>query len=100
MTDATIYGVQAVLKIFEEHGVKISRAAFNQSHLPHLLDGKWAVKRFGLRGGVEFDRRYVQHWIAYVTAVHERQAAGKMAKNYKYNDGDMQCFIDGAWEET
>lgn len=97
--DESIYGVQAVLDMFEAQSVKISRAAFNSSHLPHLIDGKGAAKRFGKRGGVEFDRRYVQNWIAYVAATRERQADGKMAKNYKYNDGDMQLYIDGAWEE-
>lgn len=94
-----IYGIDAVLKLFDEHGVKMSRQAFNTSHMLHLVKGGWAVKRFGPRGGVEFDRRYITHWVEYVAAVKQRQAAGAMAKNYEYNEFDMQCYIDGAWDD-
>lgn len=95
----SVYGVDAVLKMFDERGVKLSRQAFYTSHMPHLLARGFAVKRFGKRGGIEFDLRYIQHWIAYVVAVKKRQDAGVMAKNYEYNEGDMQNFIDGAWDE-
>lgn len=94
-----IYGIDVVLKLFSESGVKLSRQAFNHSHMPHLLKGGWATKPFGKRGGVIFDKRYLQHWIEYVAEVKRRQATGKMAGNYDYNEWDMQCYIDGAWDD-
>lgn len=96
-----IYGIKAALALFEAAGAGMSRETFSEHILP-ILSAKpdngraWAEKVGTLW---IFDRRYLQHWSEYVAEVRKRQADGRISHNYSLNEGDMQCFIDGAWDE-
>jgi len=95
-----IYGIKAALDLFASNGAKMSREAFNEHILPHLIkknsEGRaWAEKH---GSAWAFDRRYLQHWSEYVAEVRKRRADGRLHYNYAFSEFDMQCFADGAWD--
>ena len=90
-----IYGIKAALALFASVGASMSRETFSDHILPE-------IKKFGFAQKVGtlwiFDRRYLQHWSEYVGEVRKRQADGRLPYHYALTEGDMQCFIDGAWD--
>ena len=90
-----IYGIKAALALFADNGASMSRETFSDHILPE-------IKKFGFAQKVGtlwiFDRRYLQHWSEYVAEVQKRKADGRMSHNYSLNEGDMQNYIDGAWD--
>lgn len=101
----SVYGIQAALEILKIKGAKMSRQMFHQSVLEHLVAKGFARKIGGIpdrkHGGVwEFDKVYLQHWGEYIAEVRKRRTAGRLPRNYEFSEGDMQNFIDGAWEES
>ena len=90
-----IYGIKAALALFASAGAIMSRETFST----HILQ---EIKKHGFAQKIGtlwiFDRRYLQHWSEYVAEVRKRQADGRMSHNYSLNEGDMQNYIDGAWD--
>lgn len=100
----SVYGIDAALAIFSQSGAPMSRQMFHQSVLDHLIKSGFARKIGGepgeKTGGVwEFDLRYLQHWGGYIAEVRKRREDGQLPGNYEFSEFDMQCFVDGVWDE-
>jgi hypothetical protein len=91
-----IYGMKAALDLFESAGAKMSRQTFDEQVLPHLVKSGFAEKH---GASWAFDKRYLQHWSEYAAEAIKRRADGRLPYHYAYSEGDMQDYIDGAWDE-
>lgn len=96
-----IYGIKAALSLFADNGASMSRETFSTHILPILAHKPEGGRAWAEKVGTLwiFDRRYLQHWSEYVAEVRKRQVDGRLSHNYSLNEGDMQNFIDGAWDE-
>jgi len=99
-----VHSIKAALAILNKCGAGMSRQAFHQSILEHLIASGAARKIGGTpgekSGGVwEFDVASLQHWGRYIEEVRRRRREGKPPGGYEFSEFDMQCHADGAWDE-
>lgn len=85
-------------KTIARQRVGVNRAAFDKSHMPHLLD--WGIAQEVAPRIWAFHEPDFTHYCEYVAAVRERKSAGTLPGDYGYNELDMECCTSGEWDDS
>jgi len=76
----------------------VSRQSFDANHMSHLTE--WGIAQEVAPRIWAFAEPDFGHYCEYVAKVRNRKDAGTLPGDYGYNEFDMQCYIDGEWDDS